>query len=84
MIRILGFEVGEDKSVRGTLIFKHKQFDHNHLLVINKLDPIAISKEAKRTLSATLYSYIRNDNVASLYGAYVDRKGNKIPVFVDP
>ena len=80
----LGFEQGEDKSIRGTLIFKHKQFDHNHLLVINKLDPIAISKKDKRTLHATMYSYIRNDNVASLYGSYVDREGNKIGVNIDP
>lgn len=76
----VGFERSEDQRVRGTVVFRHRTFDYNQMLVIEALDRIGTSS----ALDAGLYTFIRNDNLQSLYGSYVDRKGEKIPVIINP
>ena len=76
-----GFAKTEQDEIRGTLVFKNENFDYQHLLIIDNLEHANSTKPS--LLSASLYLYIRNDNVKNLYGTYLDRQGEKMPVEIN-
>ena len=80
----VGFERSEDGHITGTAVFKHKYLNYNHLLVIHNLAYILSARHETPVLDADLYTFIRSDNLGSLFGDYVDREGEKIPVSIDP
>lgn len=80
----VGFEQNEDRRITGTAVFKHKSLNYNHLLVIHNLDHVLSTRDEIPVLDADLYTFIRSDNIGSLFGDYVDREGEKISVSIDP
>ena len=79
----VGFERDEQGGIVGTAVFKHPAFNYNHLLVIHGLDRLLLSEQEGLVLEAELYTFIRSDNVRFLFGDYVDRRGQKIPVAIN-
>ena len=76
-----GFARTDQDEIRGTLVFKNENFDYQHLLIIENLE--STLSATPPLLSASLYLYIRNDNVKNLYGTYLDRQGAKMPVEIN-
>ena len=77
----LGFE--EDKgNVMATLVFVNRYFHHLHMLSIDNVQELLLNSTGAHT-TATLYSYIRNDNVEDLFAPYIEGSGRRIPISIN-
>ena len=77
----IGFERTGEGRLMGTLVFRNQTMDYNHLMILYDIGRLVTAQQ--RTLEADLYTFIRSDNVHTLYGSYLDRKGERLPVQVN-